>query len=87
MCMLNISKTTTGRNKLKKDMYQSDKIYKKKNTPNNTNTNYRTEMKSVPLNMDYYLLQFDALKFFLGVRLHGGSLPNFNFFNVSLQIF
>ena len=27
------------------------------------------------------------LKFFLGIHLHGGSLPNFNFFNVSLQIF
>ena len=33
------------------------------------------------------LLQFDALKFFLGVRLHGGSLPNFTFFNVNPQIF
>ena len=29
-------------------------------------------MKLVPIIMDYCLLQFDTLKFFLGVRLHGG---------------
>ena len=44
-------------------------------------------MKLVPITMDYSLLQFDALKFFLWVRLHGGSLPNFNFFNVKPQFF
>ena len=44
-------------------------------------------MKLVPITMDYSLLQFDALKFFLWVRLHGGSLPNFNFFNVNPPIF
>ena len=44
-------------------------------------------MKLVPIIMDYCLLQFDPLKFFLGVRLHGGFLPNFNFFNVNPQIF
>ena len=61
---------------------------KKRNTPIYFNTNYRIDMKLVPIIMDYCLLQFDALKFFLGVRLHGGgSLPNFNFFNVNLQIF
>ena len=54
---------------------------KKRNTPIYFNTNYRTEIKLVPIIMDYCLLQFDALKFFLGGRLHGGSLPNFNFFN------
>ena len=59
----------------------------KKNIYINSNTNYRKEMKFVPINMDYCLLQFDALIFFLGVRLHGGSLPNFNFFNVNPQIF
>ena len=39
--------------------------------------------------MDYSLLEFDALKFFLGVRLYrrGVSLPIFNFFNVNSQIF
>ena len=37
------------------------------------NTNYRTEMKLVPIIMDYSLLQFDALQFFLGVRLHSGG--------------
>ena len=51
------------------------------------NTYYRTKMKLVPIIMDFCLLQFDALKIFLRVRLHGGSLPNFQFFNVSPQIF
>ena len=39
--------------------------------------------------MDYYVLQFNALKFFLGVRLHGGggSQPNFNFLNVDSKFF
>ena len=60
---------------------------KKRNTLIYSNTNYRTEMKLVPIIIDYYLLQFDALKFFFGVRLHGGSLPNFNFFNVKPQVF
>ena len=44
-------------------------------------------MKMVPIVMNYCLLQFDTLKFFLGVRLLEGSLPNFNFFNVNPQIF
>ena len=44
------------------------------------NRNYRTEMKLVPIIMNYDLLHFDALKFFLGFRLHGGSQRNFNFF-------
>ena len=46
----------------------------KKKTPIYFNTNYSTEMKLVPITMDYGLLQFDALKFFLGVRLHGAGL-------------
>ena len=58
----------------------------KKNTPIYLNTNYRTNMKLVPIIMDYYLLQMGALKFFLGVRLHGGSLLNFDFFNANPQI-
>ena len=37
--------------------------------------------------MDYCLLQFDALKFFLEANLHGGSQPSFNFFNVNPKIF
>ena len=49
--------------------------------------NYRTKMKLVPIIIDYCLLQFDALKFFFGIRLHGGSLFNFNSFNVNPQIF
>ena len=44
-------------------------------------------MKLVPIIMDYCLLQFDVLKFFLGVRLHGGSQPNFNFFNANPKFF
>ena len=60
---------------------------KKKITPIYFHTNYRTAMKLVPIIMDKCLLQFDALKFFLGVRLHGGSQPNFNFFNLNPQIF
>ena len=28
-----------------------------------------------------------CFKIFLGMRLHGGSLPNFSFFNVNPQIF
>ena len=44
-------------------------------------------MKLVPIIMDLCLLQFVALKFFFGLRLYRGSLPNFNFFNVNPQIF
>ena len=46
-------------------------------------------MKLVLIIMDYCLLQFDALNFFFGLRLHGGggSLPNFNFFKVNPQMF
>ena len=71
-------------------MYSLSKKKKKKtewNTPIDSNTNYRTEMKLVPIIVDNSLFQFDALKFFIGLRLHGGSLPNFNFFNVNPQIF
>ena len=52
------------------------------------NTNYHEEMKLVLIIVDYGLLQFDALKFFLGVRLHGrGSLYlTLILFNVNLQI-
>ena len=56
---------------------------KKRSTPIYFNTNYRAETKLVLITMDYSLLQFDALKFFLGMRLHGVSQPNFNFFNVN----
>ena len=60
---------------------------KNRNTPTYLNSNYRTKIKLIPIIMDYCLLQFDALQFFLGVRLHRGSLPNFHFFNVNLKIF
>ena len=43
-------------------------------------------MKSILIDMDFCLPQFDALIFFLGVRLHGKSIPNFDFFNVKPQI-
>ena len=48
------------------------------------------EMKLVPIIMDYCLLQFSTLNFFLGVYLHGGvcvSQSNFYFFNVNPQFF
>ena len=44
----------------------------KKTPPIYFNTNYHTEMKLVPIIMDECLLQFNALKFFVGLRLHGG---------------
>ena len=37
---------------------------KSRNTPNCFNSKYRTEIKLVPIIMDYSLLQFDALNFF-----------------------
>ena len=43
---------------------------------------YRREMKLVPTNMGYCLLQFNASKVFLGIRLLGGNTSNFPFFNV-----
>ena len=60
---------------------------KKRNTLINSNTNYGREMKLVLINTDYRQLSFDASKFSLRGRLHGESLPNFNFFNVNPQIF
>ena len=54
----------------------------KRNTPINFNANYHREIKLVRINIDCYLVQFEALKFVLEVRLHGGSVLNFNFFNV-----
>ena len=50
-------------------------------------TNHCTETKLIPIIMDYCLLQFEALKFFLGVHLDMGYLPNFNFFIVNPLIF
>ena len=44
-------------------------------------------MKQVPIIKDYCPRQFDALKCFLVVRLHGGSQSDFNFFNAKPQIF
>ena len=54
--------------------YRSKKKKKKRNTPTNSNTNYRREMKLVPINKDYCLLSFDVFKFSLGGRLHEGVL-------------
>ena len=68
-------------------MYSKSKKKRKRNTPIYFNTNYRTEMKLVPIIMDYCLLQFDVLKFFSGVHLQGGSLSNFQFFNVNPNVF
>ena len=62
--------------------YSRSKKEKKRNTPIYFNTNYRTEMKLVPIIMDYCLLQFDALKILLGVRLHGGLYLTSFFFSM-----
>ena len=67
-------------------IYEQSVKRKKRNTPSNSITKYCKETKLVPINMNHCLLQFGALKFALVVRLHGGSLPNFNFFNVNSQI-
>ena len=61
---------------------QPVKKEKKKNTPINFVANYQREIKLISINMDYFLLQFDALKFFVWVHLHGRSQPNFNFFSM-----
>ena len=77
-------------NTVRKDVLKNKNMYSRsKNTPIYFNTNYRTEMKLVPVIMDYCLLQFDALKYFLVVRLHGerGSYPNCYFLNLNSQIF
>ena len=63
----------------------NSKLYIKKKK-NETRKNENSEMKLVPIIMRYCLLQFDALKLFLGIRLNEGSLSNLNFFNVSPQI-
>ena len=60
---------------------------KNRNTPTYLNSNYRTKIKLIPIIMDYCLLQFDALQFFLGVRLYGESLLNFDFFKVTPKFF
>ena len=56
---------------------------KKRKHPFNFNANYLQiiipEMKLVAIIMDYFLHIFEALKFFLKVRGHGGFQPNFNF--------
>ena len=85
-------------NKKKKKIEQCISLYRykcictvgqKKNTKHSylfqCKLSYRKKL--VPIIMDYCLFQFNAIKFFLRVRLHGGSLPNFNFFNENPQIF
>ena len=59
---------------------------KKVTLPVNSNTNHRREMKLVPINMDYCLFQVDALKFFLGIHLHGRGPVSLVFFSVNSQI-
>ena len=44
-------------------MYSRSREKKKRDTPINSVTNYRREMKLIPIIMDYCLLQLDALKF------------------------
>ena len=66
-------------------MYSRSK--EKRNTPIYFKANCSTEMKLVPIILDYCLLQFDALKYFLAVRLHDGPLPNFDFFKANPKFF
>ena len=47
--------------------YNVQSVKKKRNAPTNFNKMYRREMKLVPINMDYSLLQFGALKLVLEV--------------------
>ena len=47
----------------------------------------KKKSKLTPVIINFCLVEFDTLKFFFGVCLHGGSLPNFNFFNVNPPIF
>ena len=51
----------------------------------NLNANYPREMKFIPINVNYCILSFVALIFFLrGLFSWGeGSITNFNFFNVN----
>ena len=67
-------------------MYSQSKK-KKWNTQINFNTNYHREMKLVQINLDYCLLQFDALKLLLAVRLHGEGVlyPTLIFFQCKLS--
>ena len=48
-------------------------VKKKRNTSLNSNASYRGEKKLVQINMDYCLLQFGALKFYLGVSPYGNE--------------
>ena len=59
-----------------RDVLSVSQSKKKKNTIY-FNINYRREVKLLPIIMDNRLLQFDALKFFLRVRLHGGRVSTY----------
>ena len=43
----------------------------------NFNANYHREMKLIPIIMDYCSLRFEAMQFFLAIRLHGELMYNF----------
>ena len=51
---------------------KKEKRKEKQNTSIYFNTNYLRDTKLVQIIIDYCLLQFDALKIFLRVHLHGG---------------
>ena len=52
---------------------------KERTPPTNPNVKCRRGMKLIPVNMNYCLLKFYALKIVLGVRLHGGLYLTFIF--------
>ena len=67
-------------------MYNQSK--KKRNILNFSNTNYHKEIKLIPINVDYCLLQFDAVKFFLGVLyvcVCGGGFLLETYFSIAEQ--
>ena len=55
-------------------------VGQKKQKTINSNKKYRREMKLIPFNIDYCVLHFDVLIFFLRISGQGGEcLLNFNF--------
>ena len=72
--------------KKKKRERERERERKRGNNFINFHTNYRRRIKFMLINMDFCLLEFDALNFFLGDRLHGVFLPNFNFFSAKQPI-
>ena len=50
----------------------------------NSYTNYPKEMKLASINIDYFLLKYDALKFFVGFHLHGYDINTFFIYTTNI---